>query len=752
LLHELNRDPGFRRCIIEKLVFPVNQSSGSGRQPPRIRFGVFELNLATHELTRGGRRVEIQDQPLRVIALLAQQAGTVVAREEMQQKLWAEDTFVDFESSLNTALRKARQALGDDAANPRFIETVPRQGYRFIAPVSYVVPPAATPPVEALAESSPLSMVALNMAMPEVVALPVPPAPRRAGWRGLTAIAMALAAAGGAAWWVRTRPRPPVLDQLRPFAMARGSQGHASFSPNGQMLAWDWQAPQDRHKAIYVQGLEATTPVRLSGDGAEASSPVWSPDGRQVAFLRDAGADGFAIYTAPLVGVGERKRADLRRGATPWLDWSPDGRWFAAGEPDGTGGSPAVVLIAVETGQRHAITRPPKGWRGDSEPEFSPDSSQVAFRRTEPGSGQEDIYIVPVRGGEPKRRTFDGRNISAFAFTPDGGLLFSSRRAGNIRGLWWMDRNGGHLTRVTAATADATAPAVSRDGKHFAFTKIVYDVNVWQVSADGHGAAAPLIDSQMPDTSAQFSPDGKRIVFQSGRSGAPEIWVCESDGGNAVKLTDGRGANLGSPRWSPDGRQIAFEWRPAGRGAIYVMPADGGSPRALVADEYQNQLPAWSHDGRFVYFASTRNGRTEIRKIAVQGGASVQVTRQTGSAPVESPDGKFLYYFRAPEVWRVALEDGAPVGEERRVLAGLQAVDWGNWAPSNRGIYYIQRRDGETGEDRIQYLDFDGSAAKTIYVLRKRPLSGGGGLSISPDGKVLLFAQVDQDETDIFVQ
>jgi len=92
------------------------------------------------------------------------------------------------------------------------------------------------------------------------------------------------------------------------------------------------------------------------------------------------------------------------------------------------------------------------------------------------------------------------------------------------------------------------------------------------------------------------------------------------------------------------------------------------------------------------------------------------------------------------------------VGEERRVLAGLQAVDWGNWAPSNRGIYYIQRRDGETGEDRIQYLDFDGSAAKTIYVLRKRPLSGGGGLSISPDGKVLLFAQVDQDETDIFVQ
>lgn len=104
--------------------------------PKIVRFGVFEADLRLEELRKRGAKTKIQELPFRVLAMLLERPGEIVTRQELQKRIWPSDTFVDFEDGLNTAIKKLREALGDDADNPRFVETVPRRGYRFIAPVT----------------------------------------------------------------------------------------------------------------------------------------------------------------------------------------------------------------------------------------------------------------------------------------------------------------------------------------------------------------------------------------------------------------------------------------------------------------------------------------------------------------------------------------------------------------------------------------------------------------------------------------
>ena len=205
-----------------------------------------------------------------------------------------------------------------------------------------------------------------------------------------------------------------------------------------------------------------------------------------------------------------------------------DGQWFALRRRALPEHGAAVVLISTATGERHAITNPPAGWRGDSLPLFSPDSSQIAFRRTMVASGVDDLYEASVEGGEPKRMTFQNRAIGAFSFTPDAGLLISAKLDASMRTLWWMGPHGGRMTRLTPSVFDATSPAESRDGKHSLFPKCSMTSICGGECGWRRSEATSLIDSRLPDIGAQYSPDGRHIVFQSTRSGTDEIWVCDA--------------------------------------------------------------------------------------------------------------------------------------------------------------------------------------------------------------------------------
>jgi Tol biopolymer transport system component len=410
-------------------------------------------------------------------------------------------------------------------------------------------------------------------------------------------------------------------------------------------------------------------------------------------------------------------------------------------------------LFSPETGARQLLTSPAVPGLGDAVPVFSPDSRTVAFIRSH-STATQDIYVVSVTGGEPKRVTFDDVHLSSLsspAWTADGHeIIFSSPRAGGIYSLWRIPASGGAPARLMVGGNDVGFVSISRRGNRLAYVQWSGDFNIYRIEvADSTGPAKlpiKLTPSTRLDFGPQYSPDGKRIAFHSDRSGNLEIWRCDSDGSNQTQLTS-FGKRSGSPRWSPDGQQIAFDIHAPDKGDIYVVPADGGPPRPIVADDSEDHLPSWSRDGRWIYFASNRTGESQIWKVPSEGGEAVQVTRQGGVVAFESSDSKYVYYVKdAPGIWRLPVDGG----EEVQVFDSFNSAYDVSWAVVTDGIYFINP--DEKGGVTVEFFDFATRKVKRIAGLGKVEIpSWAQGISVSPDRKQILYVQNDQSGGDIML-
>jgi Tol biopolymer transport system component len=220
--------------------------------------------------------------------------------------------------------------------------------------------------------------------------------------------------------------------------------------------------------------------------------------------------------------------------------------------------------------------------------------------------------------------------------------------------------------------------------------------------------------------------------------------LCEADGSRPIQLTYLR-ARIGSPRWSPDSRKIAFDLRAEGNSDIYLIGADGGQPRRLTVEPSEENSPSWSQDGRWLYLCSNRSGSLQVWKMPAEGGQAAQLTRQGGHFAIESPDGKFLYYVKGrqlPGIWRIPVGGGA----ETPVLDRHQAGRWRSWTVTEQGIYFATAEN--LSRPLIEFFSFATGKVTQIAALEKSFFLG---LSVSPDGRWLIYTQVDQSGSDIML-
>ena len=680
--------------------------------------GPWLVQPSLDRMSLEGRIVQVRPKVMDLLVYMAGSAGTVISKETLLNDVWGTEAIS--ESALTRTITELRSAVRDDVDQPRFLENIPKRGYRLIAPVR---------PVASLEET-------------------------RARRRRIPALAIVVAAlliSGSLALLVYEMVPSEPTDALRvrPLTAWPGHEGWVSFSPDGKRLALAWSGESDDNFDIYVKGIDDDSRVRLTTDPQMDWSPAWSPDGRAIAFLRRSNL-GAAVYVVPASGGPERFIATLKTRTLSqffhMLDWSGDGALVV---PDQN--SPEepfhIIRLSIDTGETRQLTSPPPRSPGDLRPIVSPDGQTLAFTRgLEPTPS--DIYVLPVTGGEPRRVTFDESVITSLTWSEDGGsIVFSSERGASAgAGSLWR-------VRVDASTARpeveqlrgigqrATGPVIARRGRRLAYMESVRDTNVWRVAATGEGLAQPLVSSTREENHPDYSPDGARIAFSSNRSGSWEVWVASSDGSNPRQVTSYAAAPAWQPRWSPNGRVLAFS---KGNVDIYTITPEGSAPRQLTSDPASDTNPSWSRDGRSVYFSSNRSGPYEIWKTALDEPARLlQVTHGGGRGPRESMDGDRLFYTKrtdsALEIWSTGVNGGA----ETRLLGPIHS--WAGWVPDHHGIYFIEPA------RRIAYYRFATGDITPIAALAKEPGPFNTGLALSPDGRWLLYSQLDRSGADIML-
>src|SRR5260370_990893 len=535
---------------------------------------------------------------------------------------------------------------------------------------------------------------------------------------------------------------------MLPLIRMEGEERMPGLSPDGSRVAFVWRSLQRKKSGVYAVVVGSQSLLRLTND-ANDIYPAWSPDGRYVAFLRNSG-DKFSLHLVPALGGPDRL---VYTGArSPWvesegLSFSPDGKLLAFAEWDAKARQSSIESISLDGSGVHSLTSPPTGYH-DTAPAFSPDGERLAFVRSTGPVFLAEIYVVRLAGGEPTRLTFDHHRVfGAPLWTPDGQeILFASNRAG-LMSLWGIPASGGTPQSVPGLGPAANPPSISSSGGELAYEYSVEDEKLWRVelhnATHGLGPARGLFSSKTSNLMPQFSPDGRKIAFEGDRSGYEEIWVCDADGSNPEQVTRLERFS-GTPRWSPDGRYLVFHSRREQHSGIYSVDLSDGLVRSIATfSDADSVVPSWSRDGRWIYFASDHGGKIfHVWKAPVSGGLPVQVTKNSGFAAFESPDGRYVFYagLSEPGIWRVP-RDGGP---ESLYCRSPRPRTRRHYAHPQGTIYFLESKPGAKSE--VERLDFKTRQVSPVATLEHPSFYG---LTVAPEATSLIYSQRDRDEHDV---
>jgi Tol biopolymer transport system component/DNA-binding winged helix-turn-helix (wHTH) protein len=721
------------------------------RRTARYEFGAYHLDPLARVLSVRDRPIALAPKSFDLLLLLVQGAGRVVTREELISALWP-DTIVE-EANLTFQISTLRKALAEDGS--KWIETVPKHGYRFTAPVREILP-----------EEPPQTTTAPPALAPTPTPTPMPtPTRTRAGVAAW--LLLAVVACGGAAgwWWWRQRQSPGAPSGASmgmvavPLTSYRGWEGSPTLSPDGSQVAFAWDGPGQDNLDIYLKLVGPGEPHRLTTDPAADFSPAWSPDGDRIAFLRQFDEEGrCAIYLMPALGGRERRLADVdltafRSAPGSLLAWTPDGRWLAVAGRFHEGDPSEVWLLSPETGDRRRLTTVGEGQIGDFGIAFSPDGRLLALLRFSTRS-VGDVYLLPLGAdatvnGPLVRLTHENRLMGGPSWSARGDRLFySTGGALGYRTLRVLPIDPAHPERPVdsmpfPAGEHATTLAAARN--RLVYAREERDTNIWRLPLRGtatHETPAMLIASTFDEYNPDFSADGQRLTFTSTRSGTEEIWIANADGSAATQMTSVGGANTSNSRWSPDGQSLVYNSRRSGSSDLYLLDVSTRATRRLTDDPTDEYEPRWSRDGHWIYFVSTRSGRREVWKIPAAGGPAAQVTRRGGGAAFESPDRRWIYYAkdtRPSSIWRVPVDGG----DETQVFEGL-SFDV-NFAVGANGLYVIAVHGAAAS---IELFDLTTRRRTSLHTL-DRPVWFG--FAVSPDERAILFSQVDSRTGDLML-
>ena len=570
-----------------------------------LRVGDCVVDIARREVQAPGipepRRITVK--ALQVLLVLVAQRGKVVSREALLEWVWSGTLPGD--DVLTQAVTQLRKAFGDERDAPRYLETIAKGGYRLLADVAWLptqrageVPMIAAPDPQPSAANADAFAEMLDApdSEPETVPVPIP------RWSGMKAVTLAVAAClavlvvfAGFAWRGSrsaqadagssspTRTTAATSREPLPFALVAAQpiqEMQPSLSPDGNMVAYAMQGGEDGEgNAIHVQAAEAVPPTKLTEPpkGLSDIAPRWSPNGREIAFMR-MGETSCDMLLIPASGGVPRTVGRCPNLPMPQYDWLPDGSGFIAGNVGEKRQGARISILDLRTGLWMPLRYEAAAGDVDLDPRVSPDGRWVVFRRNISNS---DFWRMPVAGGKPERLTGMRTNIHGWDWMPDGkSLVFS--RIGEQLHLSSLDLVSGKV--IPLGIEDATWVDVAARAQVMTFTLISGQTGIYRRPnplRDPDGRAERLFASSGSDLLPAISPDGRHVAFYSDRTRSTRLWLADIGNPRSVRIVDGLlPVQRHPPRWSEDGKTLLVLGYPveapdAGVGVYSVDVASG---------------------------------------------------------------------------------------------------------------------------------------------------------------------------------
>jgi Tol biopolymer transport system component/DNA-binding winged helix-turn-helix (wHTH) protein len=694
--------PAYSRTLLAGVLAQGTMTSATQKTgASRVQFGIFEADFTTGELRRSGVRVRLQSQPFKLLSVLVEHAGEVVSRETLQIELWGADTTVDFDHSLGIAVNKLREALGDSAENPRFVETLAKRGYRFIAPIRFIDEHGITD-----AQASAAS------------ALPVRAASRPWLWlaAGLAAICIAL----GLALLLRTPPRAPYrveqvtftghvldsdldvesssssasdgtriyfshMDNGSPvLAVALAANGEISYfrlpseigapligslSPDGSKLVLHGHLQAEPEQPLWI------VPT-LGGDARRvpnvlAHDATWMPDGQHL--LVASGSDLTVVGT----DGSDPHRLLSVQGLAFWLRWSPDGKLLRFTVRDSKRQTAELWQADSDGSNSHPLF---PGWSQPASEccgSWTPDGDYYVFQSSRDGSGHSQIWAVRERpwyraGSKPWQITNGPLDYQAPATAPGSDRIYFIGATAQYQLLRAMPKASTFITLDQNLSAAALAE-YSHDGKWIAWLN-ASDNSLWRSRIDG-SERIELTTPPLRIFTMKWSPDDRRLAVMGIEPGKPwKIYLIDAEGGKLTPALN-EDSNEADPAWSPDGNSIVFG-RPPGRmdssrqKAIYQL--DLATHKTVEIPGSAGLFsPRLSPDGRFI--AAMPLDQRALMLYDRSNQHWTTLTKHGVGDPTWSRDGRFVYFqdFLEPgkPIYRVPVPEGKP-----QLVATIQSL------------------------------------------------------------------------------
>ena len=555
------------------------------------RFDQFHVDFTSGELFRSGVRLPIQGQPLQVLRLLLEAEGKVVTREEFRQALWPDDTFVDFELGVRTAVKKLRQALADSAEHPRFIETLPRYGYRLTVPVEWVISNGDKSSIPA----------ADGPAAPSGTGIAATPERGKSSflrpWVAMAFLSSIVIAVLSWALWRSPSRRTEVIEHKLTANSAENSVTSAAISPDGKYLAY----ADNTGMFLKLIRTGEIHPLPLPPNFF-ARVDDWFPDGSHLLVSREEQPGKSSLWNVSTFGGLPRHLSDdASRGAV-----SPDGTHIAFLRAemtyDGLLGREEWVMRSDGTAQVMLAASKVDGSQVGT-PTWSPDGNRIAYIRTSWAYNARTSYVEVNEWRNATAETLfsDGRLTPALRWLPDGRLVYA---LGNVQAssrqdssLWMVPlQQSGKISappkRIAPGHGRISQITRSADGKILIFRSDNWSPSVYMgtLTADGTSLLAKkrLTLDENVNIPSSWTPDSKAVLFNSDRNGTPEIFK-QATGQPLSESLVTSADQLTQPRLTPDGSEVLYISTPKSTGpetlsSIFAIPVDGGTPRLVLKD------------------------------------------------------------------------------------------------------------------------------------------------------------------------